>query len=60
MTKRIEIKDWANKHNTFIYTADMQPLCYIHCEAPVEWLAYRTDGSFIDRFTSKAKAKAAL
>ena len=60
MAKRIEIKDWSNKHITFIYTADMKPLGYIHCEAPVEWVAYRADGSFIDHFTSKAKAKAAL
>lgn len=60
MAKMIEIKDWANKHNTFIYTADMKPLGYVHCEAAIEWLAYDADGQFIDRFISKKAAKAAL
>lgn len=60
MTKKIEIKDWANKHNTFIYTTNMKPLGYIHCEAAVEWLAYDAQGKFINRFISKKEAKAAL
>ena len=60
MTKKIEIKDFADKHTTFIYTAAMEPLGYIHCEAAVAWRAYKADGSFIDEFTTKKAAKAAL
>ena len=25
------IKDWANKHNTFVYTNDMITKGYVHC-----------------------------
>jgi hypothetical protein len=60
MTKMIEIKDWADKHNTFIYTADMQPLGYLHQVSPTDWKAYNASGKFIDWFTSKKAAKAAL
>lgn len=60
MTKLIEVKDWANKHNVFIYTADMKPLGWVHQEAAIEWVAYKTDGEFVGRYTSKKEAKAAL
>lgn len=60
MTKKIEIKDFADKHTIFIYTAAMEPLGYIHCEASVEWLAYDAEEKFIGRFISKKEAKAAL
>lgn len=60
MTKTIEIKDWANKHNTFIYDQNMKPLGTIHQEAPMEWIAYDKDGTFIDRYTTKREAKKAI
>ena len=56
MNKRITVQDWANKHNTFVYTADMKPLGHVHCESPLEWIAYDANGTFIDRFTSKKDA----
>lgn len=60
MAKRIEIKDWSNKHNTFIYTADMSPLGYVHCESPTEFAAYNASGEFINWFDSKKAAVNAL
>lgn len=60
MTRMIEIKDWADKHNTFIYSTDMKPMGYVHQESPVDWKAYNAEGEFIDWFTSKKEAKAAL
>lgn len=60
MAKMIEVKDWADKHNTFIYTAAMQALGYIHQEAPMVWRAYDAAGNYIDCFDSKKEAKAAL
>ena len=61
MTRRIiEIKDWADKFNTMLYTADMTPLGYIHQHAACEWSAYDADGEFVDHFSTKADAKRAL
>ncbi len=60
MNKRIEVKDWANKHNTFVYTSNMNPLGYVHCEAATEWSAYNASGEFIGWYGSKKEAKAAL
>ena len=60
MTRTIEIKDWADKNTTFILSAENKPLGRVHQFAPSEWQAFGADGEFIDWFTSKKDAKAAL
>lgn len=60
MAKLIEIKDWANKNQNFYYTADMKPVGMIECVCAVEWRVCDADGNFINDFTSKKEAKAAL
>lgn len=52
--------DPGNKHNTFIFTRALQPVGWVHCFSKTEWQAFKPDGTFVDWFTSKKAAIAAL
>jgi len=56
----ITITDPANKNQLFIYTRAMQPVGWIHCFSKTEWQAFKEDGTFVDWFTSKKAAIAAI
>ena len=56
----IEIANFPAKHDTAAYTKDMKLLGYVHCECATEWAAYNAKGDFVDWFSSKKKALAAL
>jgi hypothetical protein len=58
--KLIQIQDFANKHNTFIFSSSMAPLGIVHCIAACEWEAIDAIGNHIDFFTTKKAAMAAL
>ncbi len=60
MAKKIQIKDWSNKNNTFVYDANMTPLGFVECFCSTEFKAFRADGTFIDWFGSKTAAMKAL
>ena len=60
MTKKIQIKNWADKNITFVYTAEMAPLGRVECFCATEFKAYRADETFIGWFDTKRKAVAAL
>jgi hypothetical protein len=56
----ITLTDWTDKHNTLIFTRAMEPIGWVHCFSKTEWQAFKPDGTFIDWFTSKKAAMAAL
>ena len=58
--KTIQIADPANKNQLFIYTGAMQPVGIVHCFSATEWQAFNAEGVFVDWFTSKKAAIAAI
>lgn len=64
-TAMIEIKDFADKNNIFVFrktnqTAALQPVGVIHCFSATEWQAIGAAGNFIGWFISKKEALKSL
>ena len=61
--KIITTPDFANKNQLFVFAVSnqqMTELGMVHCFCRTEWSAHKADGTFIDWFTSKKAAIAAI